>query len=211
MWSRNAVKSSVATMSSILVAHHPKGLYGLQMEKEKRKRPAVRAPKQHVNKKGRSEKPAVTQGRRSKFTAMSAQTVSSEDEDAATFQRQKYVPKLPLYQTLLCLPAFCARLYQQTSGDLHGCCRLLCKCCYMTKVAQHDQEPDSYVDCRKASKLDRNAATSARVQQPTATIKRRPPANGKPKNSRMDNFNSAAMDLFGTVSLDPYAFERSQD
>ncbi|KAL3159757.1 hypothetical protein ABBQ38_010163 [Trebouxia sp. C0009 RCD-2024] len=123
-----------------------------QMEKEKRKRLPAVAPKQHVNKRGRTEKPAVTQGRRSKFTAMSAQTVTSDDEDAATCQRRK-----------------------------------------------------------RASKLDRNAATSARVQQPTAAIKKRLPANGKPKNSRMDNFNSAAMDLFGTVSLDPYAFERSED
>lgn len=72
-------------------------------------------------------------------------------------------------------------------------------------------EHDSYGEgCRKASKLDRNVATSARVQQPIAANKKRLPANGKPKN-RMDNFNSAAMDLFGTVSLDPYAFERSED
>lgn len=68
-----------------------KDLYaGCQMEKENRKRQAM-APKQHVNKRGRAEKPAVTQGRRSKFTAMSAQTVTSDDEDAAPFQRQKYV------------------------------------------------------------------------------------------------------------------------
>lgn len=65
---------------------------GFQMEKEKRQRPAARPSKQHVNKRGRAEKPAVTQGRRSKFTAMSAQTVNtSEDEDAATFQRQRCV------------------------------------------------------------------------------------------------------------------------
>lgn len=62
-----------------------------QMEKEKRKRAASRAPKQHVNKKGRSEKPAVTQGRRSKFTAMSAQTVTSEDDDAETHQHKRSV------------------------------------------------------------------------------------------------------------------------
>ena len=61
------------------------------MEKEKRKRAASRAPKQHVNKKGRSEKPAVTQGRRSKFTAMSAQTVTSEDDDAETHQHRRSV------------------------------------------------------------------------------------------------------------------------
>lgn len=60
-----------------------------QVEKEKRKRAASRAPKQHVHKKGRADKPAVTQGRRSKFTAMSAQTVTSEDDDAATFQRKR--------------------------------------------------------------------------------------------------------------------------
>ena len=67
---------------------------GFQMEKEKRKRPAARPSKQHVNKRGRVEKPAVTQGRRSKFTAMSAQTVNtSEDEDVATLQRQRCVQK----------------------------------------------------------------------------------------------------------------------
>lgn len=74
----------------------------------------------------------------------------------------------------------------------------------------HGSASTVWCGCRKASKLDRNAATSARVQQPTAATKKRLPANGKPKN-RMDNFNSAAMDLFGTVSLDPYAFERSED
>lgn len=69
---------------------HSAGWYaGTQMEKEKRKRLPAMAPKQHVNKRGRSEKPAVTQGRRSKFTAMSAQTVTSDDEDAATCQRKK--------------------------------------------------------------------------------------------------------------------------
>lgn len=62
------------------------------MEEEKRKRPAARPSKQHVNKRGRVEKPAMTQGRRSKFTAMSAQTVNtSEDEDVATLQRQRCV------------------------------------------------------------------------------------------------------------------------
>lgn len=61
------------------------------------------------------------------------------------------------------------------------------------------------------NKPDRNAATSARVQQPAVVPKKRLPANGKSKNSRKDNFNSAAMDLFGTVSLDPYAFEKSED
>ena len=61
-----------------------------QMEKEKRKRAASRAPKQRINKKGRSEKPAVTQGRRSKFTAMSAQTVTSEDDDGDTYQHRRF-------------------------------------------------------------------------------------------------------------------------
>lgn len=61
----------------------------LQMEKEKRKRAASRAPKQRINKKGRSEKPAVTQGRRSKFTAMSAQTMTSEDDDGDTYQHRR--------------------------------------------------------------------------------------------------------------------------
>ncbi|KAA6418625.1 MAG: hypothetical protein FRX49_11450, partial [Trebouxia sp. A1-2] len=60
-----------------------------QMEKEKRKRAAPRAPKQRINKKGRSEKPAVTQGRRSKFTAMSAQTMTSEDDDGDTYQHRR--------------------------------------------------------------------------------------------------------------------------
>ena len=50
------------------------------MEKERRKRAASQAPKQRMNKKGRSERPAMTQGRRSKFTAMSAQTVTTDDE-----------------------------------------------------------------------------------------------------------------------------------
>ncbi len=63
----------------------------LQMEKEKRKRAASRAPKQRINKKGRSEKPAVTQGRRSKFTAMSAQTMTSEDDDGDTYQQRRFV------------------------------------------------------------------------------------------------------------------------
>ena len=64
------------------------------MDNEQRKRPAARPSKQQVSKRGRAERPAVTQGRRSKFTAMSAQTVnSSEDEDAATFQRRRCVPK----------------------------------------------------------------------------------------------------------------------
>lgn len=100
-------------------------------------------------------------------------------------------------------------LYQQTC-----CCAHVAICMLTTSLQwkQHKQKRNGDdVDCRKASKLDRNAATSARVQQPTAAIKKRLPANGKPKNSRMDNFNSAAMDLFGTVSLDPYAFERSED
>lgn len=72
---------------------YPIGLNaGFQMEKEKRKRPAARPSSQHVSKRGRAEKPAVTQGRRSKFTAMSAQTVNtSEDEETATFQRQRCV------------------------------------------------------------------------------------------------------------------------
>ena len=76
------------------IIYYPNGSNtGFQMEKEKRKRPAAR-PSKHVNKRGRAEKPAVTQGRRSKFTAMSAQTVNtSEDEDAATFQRQRCVQK----------------------------------------------------------------------------------------------------------------------
>ena len=66
-------------------------------------------------------------------------------------------------------------------------------------------------ECRKMNKPDRNVATSARVQQPAVVTKKRMPANGKSKNSKKDNFNSAAMDLFGTVSLDPYAFEKSED
>jgi len=66
----------------------------LQMEKEKRKRAASRAPKQRINKKGRSEKPAVTQGRRSKFTAMSAQTMTSKDDDADTYQHRRFVASM---------------------------------------------------------------------------------------------------------------------
>ena len=61
----------------------------LQMEKEKRKRAASKAPKQRLNKKGRADKPAVTQGRRSKFTAMSAQTMTSDDDDADTHQHRR--------------------------------------------------------------------------------------------------------------------------
>lgn len=60
-----------------------------QMEKEKRKRAAPRAPKQRLNKKGRSEQPAMTQGRKSKFTAMSAQTVASDEEDPETHQHRR--------------------------------------------------------------------------------------------------------------------------
>lgn len=81
---------------------------------------------------------------------------------------------------------------------------------YHGQCAAQPKHDGCDLECRKTSKLDRNAATSARVHQPTAATKKRLPANGKPK-SRMDNFNSAAMDLFGTVSLDPYAFERSDD
>ena len=69
--------------------HIVKQLVHVQKEKEKRKRAASRAAKQQVNKKGRAEKPAVTQGRRSKFTAMSAQTVTSDDDDAATYQSKR--------------------------------------------------------------------------------------------------------------------------
>ena len=89
---------------------------------------------------------------------------------------------------------------------------MICKhCCHHGHCAAHPKHDGCDLECRKTSKLDRNAATSARVPQPTAATKKRLPANGKHKNSRMDNFNSAAMDLFGTVSLDPYAFERSDD
>ncbi|DBA86145.1 TPA: hypothetical protein ACH3X1_005657 [Trebouxia sp. C0004] len=116
-----------------------------QMEKEKRKRAASRAPKQRINKKGRSEKPAVTHGRRSKFTAMSAQTRTSEDDDADTYQHR-----------------------------------------------------------RKDSKADRNVAISARAKQ-TIIANKRLPANGKLK-IRQDPNSTAAEDLFGPISLDPYAF-----
>ncbi|KAL0052859.1 hypothetical protein WJX82_008861 [Trebouxia sp. C0006] len=116
-----------------------------QMEKEKRKRAASRAPKQLINKKGRSEKPAVTQGRRSKFTAMSAQTMTSEDDDGDTYQHR-----------------------------------------------------------RKGSKADRNVAISARAKQ-TIIANKRLPANGKLK-MRQDPNSTAAEDLFGPISLDPYAF-----
>ncbi|KAL0036795.1 hypothetical protein WJX79_010227 [Trebouxia sp. C0005] len=116
-----------------------------QMEKEKRKRAAPRAPKQRINKKGRSEKPAVTQGRRSKFTAMSAQTMTSEDDDGDTYQHR-----------------------------------------------------------RKGSKADRNVAISARAKQ-TIIANKRLPANGRLK-VRQDPNSTAAEDLFGPISLDPYAF-----
>lgn len=53
------------------------------------KRTAGRAPKQHLNKKLRTEKPAVTQGRKSRFTAMSARTMTSEDEDADTHKQKR--------------------------------------------------------------------------------------------------------------------------
>lgn len=111
------------------------------MENEKRKRPAARPSKQQVKKRGRAEKPAVTQGRRSKFTAMSTQTVNtSEDEDAATFQRQRCVQKCCQIKDLV------SALYMPSREDRIStsmisveictvCCYMLCKCCYMATMA----------------------------------------------------------------------------
>ena len=57
---------------------------------------------------------------------------------------------------------------------------------------------------RKGSKADRNVAISARAKQ-TIIANKRPPANGKLK-MRQDPNSTAAEDLFGPISLDPYAF-----
>lgn len=57
---------------------------------------------------------------------------------------------------------------------------------------------------RKGSKADRNVAISARAKQ-TIIANKRLPANGRLK-VRQDPNSTAAEDLFGPISLDPYAF-----
>ena len=60
-------------------------------------------------------------------------------------------------------------------------------------------------ECRKVSKADRNVAISARAKQPVTAAIKRLPANGKHKK-KQDLTSTAAGEMFGEISLDPYAF-----
>lgn len=92
--------------------------FAVQVEQRKR---TSKAPKQHLNKKMRTEKPAVTQARKSRFTAMSAKTVGSEDEDANTYQQKRYAAHLA---SLLSVGLMCT-VASMVSNGFQLVCRAL--------------------------------------------------------------------------------------